>query len=84
MKCVIVNKDIKGLVSYIRIGIQNSFCFVSAALTYKYSVLIFLQAIEDLTKALEFEPDSPDILHERGSTFKSSVPYFRFKNRLLE
>jgi hypothetical protein len=24
------------------------------------------QAIEDLTKALEFEPNSPDILHERG------------------
>ena len=25
------------------------------------------QAIEDLTKALEFEPDTADILHERGS-----------------
>ena len=27
------------------------------------------QAIEDLTKALEFEPNSADILHERGNLF---------------
>lgn len=32
-----------------------------------YLILYFLQAIEDLTKALEFEPNSVDILHERGS-----------------
>lgn len=31
-----------------------------------YYVWIIFQAIEDLTKALEFEPNSPDILHERG------------------
>lgn len=28
--------------------------------------MILHQAITDLTKALEFEPDSADILHERG------------------
>lgn len=31
-----------------------------------YYICITFQAIEDLTKALEFEPNSPDILHERG------------------
>lgn len=29
-------------------------------------MLLISQAIEDLTKALEFESNSADILHERG------------------
>ena len=31
------------------------------------SMYLFYQAIGDLTKALEYEPDSEDILHERGN-----------------
>uniref|UniRef100_A0A0E0Q3C1 Suppressor of RPS4-RLD 1 n=1 Tax=Oryza rufipogon TaxID=4529 RepID=A0A0E0Q3C1_ORYRU len=34
----------------------------------------FTKAVEDLTKALEFEPNSPDILHERG------IVNFKFKD----
>ncbi|URE00097.1 Tetratricopeptide repeat protein [Musa troglodytarum] len=34
----------------------------------------FTMAIEDLTKALEFEPNSPDVLHERG------IVNFKFKD----
>lgn len=30
---------------------------------------LFVQAIADLTKALEFEPNSADILHERGKLY---------------
>lgn len=33
------------------------------------------QAIEDLTKALEFEPNSADILHERGNLHQSRSGY---------
>lgn len=33
------------------------------------------QAIEDLTKALEFEPKSSDILHERGQLLSVSYLY---------
>lgn len=31
------------------------------------------QAIKDLTKALEFEPNSADILHERGKLFNPAL-----------
>ena len=31
------------------------------------------QAIEDMTKALEFDPNSADILHERGNFFNPSI-----------
>ncbi|URE00095.1 Tetratricopeptide repeat protein [Musa troglodytarum] len=38
------------------------------------SLFIIFLAIEDLTKALEFEPNSPDVLHERG------IVNFKFKD----
>ncbi|KAJ0096832.1 hypothetical protein Patl1_28575 [Pistacia atlantica] len=39
-----------------------------------YVCKTFIKAIEDLTKALEFEPNSADILHERG------IVNFKFKD----
>ncbi|KAL5707005.1 hypothetical protein ACHQM5_025106 [Ranunculus cassubicifolius] len=42
--------------------------------TYPEEQLMHFNAIEDLTKALEFEPNSSDILHERG------IVYFKFKD----
>jgi hypothetical protein len=35
----------------------------------KLSSRMHCQAISDLSKALEFEPNSSDILHERGTPF---------------
>ena len=31
------------------------------------------QAIKDLTKALEFDPNSADVLHERGNLFNPAL-----------
>ena len=45
---------------------------LNAFLTYHLSKLLgymCCQAIADLSKALEFEPNSSDILHERGTPF---------------
>ncbi|XP_021908254.1 suppressor of RPS4-RLD 1-like [Carica papaya] len=60
------------------IGLRGDKTDVTDGLSYEGRGLTFLptcyQAIEDLTKALEFEPNSADILHERG------IVNFKFKD----
>ncbi|KAK4393437.1 Suppressor of RPS4-RLD 1 [Sesamum angolense] len=51
---------------------------------YAYAISIFDKAIADLTKALEFEPNSADILHERDSIMilklHAGIVNFKFKD----
>lgn len=57
--------------------LQTFDCCLNFVFTWIFNVLLY-QAIADLTKALEFEPDSPDILHERGclNRLNSSIVLF--------
>lgn len=55
---------------------------ITVELGVTYYMFNCLQAIEDLSKALEFEPNSADILHERGNLLEPSLYLFNCHERL--